>query len=60
MFITRGIQAALPHIDDFLPVHNLASLEDLANRLSELDRRPDGVLISTKKRNTKDTRYTKG
>lgn len=37
--LTRGIQAALPHIHDFLPVHNLASLEDLANRLSDLDRR---------------------
>jgi uncharacterized protein with von Willebrand factor type A (vWA) domain len=34
--LTRGIQAALPHIDDFLPVHNLASLEDLANQLAEL------------------------
>lgn len=34
--LTRGIRAALPHIDDFLPVHNLASLEDLANRLAEL------------------------
>ena len=38
--LTRGIQAALPYIDDFLPVHNLASLEDLARRLSELDQRP--------------------
>ena len=37
--LTRGIQAALPHIHDFLPVHNLASLEDLAMRLSDLDRR---------------------
>jgi uncharacterized protein len=37
--LTRGIQAALPHVHDFLPVHNLASLEDLANRLSDLDRR---------------------
>jgi len=36
--LTRGIQAALPHIDNFLPVHNLASLEDLANRLADLDR----------------------
>jgi len=35
--LTRGIQAALPHIDNFLPVHNLASLEDLANRLASLD-----------------------
>jgi uncharacterized protein with von Willebrand factor type A (vWA) domain len=34
--LTRGIQAALPHINDFLPVHNLASLEDLANRLGDL------------------------
>jgi uncharacterized protein len=36
--LTRGIQAALPHIDNFLPVHNLASLEDLANRLADMDR----------------------
>ena len=35
--LTRGIQAALPYIDHFLPVYNLASLEDLANRLAELD-----------------------
>jgi uncharacterized protein with von Willebrand factor type A (vWA) domain len=37
--LTRGIQAALPHIDDFLPVHNLASLEDLANRLANLEKK---------------------
>ena len=40
--LTRGIQAALPHINDFLPVHNLASLEDLANRLADLENRPSG------------------
>jgi len=40
--LTRGIQAALPYIDNFLPVHNLASLEDLANRLAGLDRRTNG------------------
>ncbi len=34
--LTRGIQAALPHIDDFLPVHNLASLEQLGNLLESL------------------------
>ena len=28
--LTRGIKAALPYIDDFMPVHNLASLSDLA------------------------------
>ena len=31
--LTKGMQTALPYIDDFLPVHNLASLEDLARRL---------------------------
>ena len=35
--LTRGIQAALPYIDDFLPVHNLASLEMLATHLAALD-----------------------
>lgn len=33
--LVRGIQAALPHVDDFLPVHNLASLEQLAKVLGE-------------------------
>lgn len=37
--LTRGMQAALPHIDDFLPVHNLASLEDLAHHLARLTAR---------------------
>ena len=37
--LTRGIQAALPHIDHFLPVHNLASLEDLADRLAGMDKK---------------------
>lgn len=34
--LTRGIQAAMPHIDDFLPVHNLASLEQLGDLLASL------------------------
>lgn len=34
--LTRGIQAALPYIDDFLPVHSLASLSDLAEHLGRL------------------------
>ncbi len=29
-----GIRAMLPHVDDFLPVHNLASLTALAAALS--------------------------
>jgi len=40
--LTRGIQASLPFIDDFLPVHNLASLEDLAEHLANLtEHRPE-------------------
>ena len=35
--LTRGIVAALPHLDDFMPVHNLQSLEDLAVHLALLD-----------------------
>jgi uncharacterized protein with von Willebrand factor type A (vWA) domain len=34
--LARGIQAALPFTDDFLPAHNLASLEELARRLETL------------------------
>jgi hypothetical protein len=37
--LTRGMQAALPFVDDFLPVHNLASLESLARHLERLERR---------------------
>lgn len=35
--LTRGIQAALPYVDDFLPIHNLESLDQLANQLERLD-----------------------
>jgi uncharacterized protein with von Willebrand factor type A (vWA) domain len=34
--LTRGMVAARPHIDDFLPAHNLASMEALAERLNSL------------------------
>jgi uncharacterized protein with von Willebrand factor type A (vWA) domain len=37
--LTRGMQAALRHVDDFLPVHNLASLEQLASHLCRLPAR---------------------
>lgn len=37
--LTQGMQAALPHVDDFLPVHNLASLEQLAQHLNRLSSR---------------------
>jgi uncharacterized protein with von Willebrand factor type A (vWA) domain len=32
--LTRGVQAALPHLDVFAPAHDLASLERLAAHLS--------------------------
>jgi uncharacterized protein with von Willebrand factor type A (vWA) domain len=39
--LARGMQAALPHIDHFLPVHNLASIEQLGRLLERLgDHRP--------------------
>ena len=34
--LTQGMKAALPYVDDFLPVHNLNSLESLAQHLSGL------------------------
>jgi hypothetical protein len=38
--LTRGLQAALPYVDDFLPVHNLASLEELGKALETLPDKP--------------------
>jgi len=38
--LTRGIQRALPHIDHFMPVHNLVSLEQLGQLLGRLDTQP--------------------
>ena len=37
--LTRGMVAALPYVDDFLAVHNLASLEDLAEHIAKLDKK---------------------
>ena len=34
--LTLGMQASLPYVDDFLPVHNLASLEQLGALLAGL------------------------
>jgi uncharacterized protein with von Willebrand factor type A (vWA) domain len=34
--LTRGMAAALPHIDDFLPANNLRSLEALATLLGAI------------------------
>lgn len=37
---TRGLVAALPYVDDFLPVHDLTSLEALARHLEALPALP--------------------
>ncbi|NBX46310.1 MAG: VWA domain-containing protein [Chloroflexi bacterium] len=40
--LTRGMQAALPYLDDFLPSHSLESLHDLVALLAELPLRRSG------------------
>ena len=35
--LTRGLVAAIPFVDDFLPVHNLNTLQDLAQHLALMD-----------------------
>jgi uncharacterized protein with von Willebrand factor type A (vWA) domain len=35
----RGMAAALAHVDDFLPIHDLRSLQELAIRLGRIPRR---------------------
>jgi len=42
--LTRGMQAALPYVDDFLPVHNLNSLASLAQHLNQLSPRRSSTL----------------
>ena len=42
---SRGSRAILPHVDEFRPVHNLASLGDLATALSrQPSRRQEGTM----------------
>jgi uncharacterized protein with von Willebrand factor type A (vWA) domain len=40
--LTRGIRAALPFVDDFLPVHNLESLQQLGNILASIGKKRIG------------------
>jgi len=35
--LTQGIRAALPFVDEFLPIHNMKSLEALARILGEVE-----------------------
>ncbi len=38
--LTQGMRAAMPYIDEFLPIHNLQSLEALADLLSQVEDQP--------------------
>ncbi len=40
--LVDGMAAALPFVDDFLPIHNFQSLESLAERLGALPRKRSG------------------
>ncbi|MDQ7039957.1 MAG: VWA domain-containing protein [Rhodothermus sp.] len=44
--LTRGMRAALPYIDHFLPVHNLTSLEQLGQLLASLDAPRPGTVVA--------------
>ena len=37
--VTRGMSAALPHVDDFLAAHNVVALDELGRHLAALDSR---------------------
>jgi len=41
----RGVRALLPHVDRLLPVHNIASLERLAQALGATPRMPVGAAV---------------
>ena len=43
--LARGMHTALPYVDDFLPVHNLASLEHLGRVLERLGSIPSGAPV---------------
>lgn len=42
----RGMAAALPHVDDFLPIHDLRSLGELAVQLARIPRRKGALQAS--------------
>jgi uncharacterized protein with von Willebrand factor type A (vWA) domain len=51
--LTRGMQAALPLVDDFLPAHNLESLEQLAAHLEALGvKRPSRARVYSRTAST--------
>ncbi len=44
--LVEGMAAAIPYVDDFLPIHNFQSIEALARRLGALPRRRSGSVKS--------------
>jgi len=42
-----GVRALLPHVDRFLPVHNLASLADLGRALRAPSQRPARLMAGS-------------
>jgi uncharacterized protein with von Willebrand factor type A (vWA) domain len=45
--LTQGMRAALPFIDEFMPIHNLQSLEALATLLSQVEDQPPVRKVAT-------------
>ena len=43
--LTRGMAAALPHCDYFIPAHSLSALDELGRLLRDLDRRPTRRIV---------------
>ena len=41
--LTKGFEVIIPHLDDFLPIHNLNSLLDLGSALADLDKTKNRV-----------------
>jgi uncharacterized protein with von Willebrand factor type A (vWA) domain len=46
--LTRGAQALLPYVDDFLPITNLSNLEAIINALKDLKARPTAIAYRKK------------
>jgi uncharacterized protein with von Willebrand factor type A (vWA) domain len=50
--MTRGLQAALPFVDDFLPAHNVDSLASLGAHLNQLTSAPNRSVVRPVQRST--------
>ena len=50
--LVEGMAAALPWVDDFLPIHNLSSLAELSAHLSRLPNRRTGLARAKRRSST--------